>query len=110
MGAVPDLDLAKVKKFCTDRTPPDLRDEMRVEVGVRGKSATIFDCRAPLDDLKEWFRMPIGQLRYDPAMTGWTLYWADRNDRWHLYDLIEPGRVEELLAEIERDPTCIFWG
>lgn len=31
-------------------------------------------------------------------------------DAWHLYDLIEPGSVAELLAEIERDPTAIFWG
>jgi hypothetical protein len=33
-----------------------------------------------------------------------------RADRWHLYDGIEPGTVTELLAEIDRDPTNIFWG
>ena len=50
------------------------------------------------------------QLRYDPDAGRWTLYCADRNSRWHHYDLIEPGTVTELLAEIEQDPTGIFWG
>jgi len=35
----------------------------------------------------------------------------DRNLRFHIYDLLSPSRrVEDLLAEIDRDPTCIFWG
>jgi len=39
------------------------------------------------------------------------LDWRDRHLRFHLYDPIEPSdSVEKLLAEIERDPTCIFWG
>lgn len=54
--------------------------------------------------------MPIAQLRFDPASARWTLFWADRNDRGHLYDLIEPGTAGQLLGEIENDPTCIFWG
>ena len=28
-----------------------------------------------------------------------------------LYDLLAPSnRVDDLLNEIDRDPTCIFWG
>jgi hypothetical protein len=39
------------------------------------------------------------------------LYWRDRNRRFHLYDLVSPtASVEELLAEVDRDPTAIFWG
>jgi hypothetical protein len=39
------------------------------------------------------------------------LYWRDCNQRFHLYDLLTPSsRVDELLTEIDRDPTCIFWG
>ena len=84
---------------------------MRVEVGVRGKSVTIFESRPPWDKQgTEWSRLPIGQLRYDPATVWWTLFWADRNSRWHPYDLIDPGTVEELLGEVDKDPTCIFLG
>ena len=84
---------------------------MRLEAGVRGRSVTIFECRPPWPDGgTEWTRAPIGQLRYDAGSGLWTLYWADSDDRWHLYDLIEPGSVDELLAEIKADPMCIFWG
>jgi len=39
------------------------------------------------------------------------LFWRDRNQKWHKYDLVEPSSdVLVLLDEIDRDPTCIFWG
>ena len=41
----------------------------------------------------------------------WTLYWADRNSRWHRYDDLEPTtNLDDVLTEINEDPTCIFWG
>ena len=54
--------------------------------------------------------VPIVRLRYTQATKMWTLYWRDRNLRFHIYDLLAPSRrVEDLLTEIDRDPTCIFW-
>ena len=36
---------------------------------------------------------------------------AGRNLRFHEYDLVPPtNRIDDLLAEIDRDPTSIFWG
>ena len=111
MPAVPELDLARIRQFCETRVPAHLRDQVRVEAAVRGKSVTIFDCHPPWhEDLTEWTRVPVAQLRYDPDSTTWTLYWADRNSKWHRYDAIEPGTADELLSEINEDPTCIFWG
>jgi hypothetical protein len=83
---------------------------MRVEMEVRGSSVTILETRPPWEPgATEWSRQPIGQLRYDPSTTLWTLYWADSNDRWHLYERIGPGRVDALLDEIDTDPLCVFW-
>ena len=37
--------------------------------------------------------------------------WRDRNLLFHAYDLVSAtARIEELLAELDRDPTAIFWG
>jgi DUF3024 family protein len=59
----------------------------------------------------EWTSFPIARLRYPTVGKSWTLYWRDRNLRFHLYDLLAPSnRVGDLLNEIDRDPTCIFWG
>jgi len=41
----------------------------------------------------------------------WTLYWRDRHLRFHRYDELPPSlRIDDLLTEIDRDPTAIFWG
>ena len=78
----------------------------------RCKSVTIFDCRPRWHaNLSDWSRTPVAQPRYDPDSHLWTLYWADRNSRWHYYDMVEPTpQPNELLTEIDEDPTGIFWG
>lgn len=107
-----ELDLARIANYCDTKVPVHARNKVRVEHTVRGKSVTLFECRPPWHEglPPEWSRLPIAQLRFDPTTNEWTLFCADRNSRWHLYDFIEPGTVTELLAEIEADPTGIFWG
>jgi hypothetical protein len=102
-----------VGAFCANRVPDELRDEMRLEHTVRGSSITIIERRAPWSDLigPEWTSMKIAQFRYDGRSGTWTLYAPDRNERWHVYDFVEPaGDLGPLLAEVEDDPTSIFWG
>jgi len=39
------------------------------------------------------------------------VYWRDRNLRFHAYDRIRPSAsINDLLTELDRDPTGIFWG
>jgi hypothetical protein len=109
--AVPELDLVRIRRFCDSRVPAPLRHEARVEADVRGKSVTIFDCRPPWHpNLTDWSRVRVAQLRYSPTSNLWSLYWADRNGRWHRYDDLDPGTVDDILDEINLDPTGIFWG
>jgi hypothetical protein len=71
------------------------------------------ECRLPWRDGlgPEWTRLPVARLRYTRADRSWTLYWRDRHGRFHLYVRLAPSpRVQDLLAEIERDPTAIFRG
>ena len=74
---------------------------------------TILECRPPWTPANgpEWTRHPVARLRYLAGRGVWLLDWSDSDLRWHRYDLIGPTpHVEPLLAEIERDPTSIFWG
>jgi Protein of unknown function (DUF3024) len=53
--------------------------------------------------------VPIARLRHTQATRTWSLYWRDRNLRFHLYNQLPPSpRVDDLLHEIDRDPTAIF--
>jgi hypothetical protein len=41
----------------------------------------------------------------------WSLYWRDRNLKFHEYDLAEPTpHLDELIEEVKLDRTGIFWG
>ncbi len=110
---VPELDAARVRRWAAARTPAEYLDEMRLEVDETPRGLTILDCRPPWSDWMgpEWIRTPVARLRYVMKRSEWTLYWPDRNSRFHLYELTEPTQhVTELLDEIDADPTCIFWG
>jgi Protein of unknown function (DUF3024) len=113
MTGLPETDVARVQRWCRARVPEHVRDQLRVEADVAQRHLTIVECRPPWrEDLgPEWTRFPIARLRYTKATRQWSLYWRDRNLRFHEYDLVPPTEsVEDLLAEVDRDPTAIFWG
>ena len=110
---LPDLDVARVQRWCAARVPEYARHQVRVECQIASRHLTIVERRAPWrEDLgPEWTSFPIARLRYTIAEKSWTLYWRDRNLRFHIYDLLAPSdRVDDLLSELNHDPICIFWG
>jgi hypothetical protein len=110
---LPELDVARAQRWCAARVPEHARHQVRVECELAPRHLTIVERRAPWreDYGPEWTSLPIARLRYTAADRSWTLYWRDRHLRFHIYDRLAPSRrIEELLTEIDRDPTCIFWG
>lgn len=110
---LPELDVARVQRWCTVRVPEHALHQVRVECEVAPRHLTIIERRAPWreDYGPEWTSFPIARLRYTAADKSWTLYWRDRNLRFHRYELHAPSRqVEDPLTELDRDPICIFWG
>ncbi|HET7327637.1 MAG TPA: DUF3024 domain-containing protein [Nocardioidaceae bacterium] len=118
MGPLPETDLARVRRYCQGRVPERVRDQVDIDYTTRGHSVTIVQRRPPGGTAttsaatgSAWTTQRIAQLRYDESSPGWTLYWSDRNERWHAYDMVQPNQpVQVLLDEIEADPTSIFWG
>lgn len=98
--------------FCVLRAPENARDQYRLEFRVRGTTVTLYECYAPLlPGQVKWSRVPSAQFRYDPGRQLWTLYWADRNCTWHVYDDVDPSPdLVKLLVEVNADPTGIFFG
>jgi hypothetical protein len=113
---LPETDLARVRRWVdarNDGLPERARGLIRYEFDVDARSVTIVECRPPWreDFGPEWTRSPIARLRYTETRREWEIYWRDRNLKFHAYDLVEPtANVELLLAEVDRDPTGIFWG
>ena len=113
---IPEPDLARLRQWVEAQNsglPESARDQIRYEIDATNRTATIVECRPPwnLDQGSDWTRLPIARFRYTKNLRHWSLYWSDRNSGFHEYDLIEPtSDIGDLIAEIERDPTGIFWG
>lgn len=108
--------MARVRRWVDERNdelPPEAAKEMRYEMDIDSGAITLMECRPPWREEygPEWTRSPIARLRYTKSRRVWTLYWQDRHLRFHIYDHVEPSaNVEEQLAEVDADPTSIFWG
>jgi hypothetical protein len=112
---LPETDVVRVRMWVAGRNEQigEHVNEMRVELDVDDRAITIFDCRPPWheDFGLEWIRQEVARLRYTKAAGTWTLYWPDRHGKFHRYKRLDPtARVDRLLAEIDADPNCIFWG
>ena len=110
---LPDLDVARVQHWCAARVPEHARDQLRVECELASRHLTIVERRPPWrEDLgPDWPSSAIARLRYNATDMSWTLYWADQHQRFHTYNRLSPSQgIEDLLTEVERDPTNIFWG
>lgn len=111
---LPETDVARVRRWVADQNERigEHINEMRVEMDV-ARAITIFEWRPPWreDFDSEWTRQEIPRLRYTSSTGVWALYWPDSNSKFHRYEDLDPTpKVERLLAEIDADPTCIFWG
>jgi chorismate mutase len=112
-AGLPEPDVARVRSWCEARIPERVRDQIRVECDVAPRHLTIVECRPPWkpDAGAEWTRLPVVRLRYTETSRTWSLYWRDRDLNFHRYNGVAPtADIQELLAEIDRDPTAIFWG
>jgi hypothetical protein len=100
-----------LSRFYDHRVLTHVEQQVRLGHTVRSDSVTLFETRRALDDPMTWLKTPIAQFRFDPSNGLWSLYWHDRNRRWRRYGHAAATRnFETLLAEVDRDPTRIFWG
>ncbi len=109
----------KTRDFLQSQLPKINKEMIRLSYKFRGNNLTIFEERRSFYDLfdpEEWTPFPVAQIRYDPEERDWTLYQLNRNERWFPYvGSRSSTKIEDLLQEIDEDPTGIFsigvfWG
>jgi hypothetical protein len=107
---LPEFDVEKLRRSCNKRVPDKLVDELCLAVTVRGRRVSIHECRPPYLGTGEWTSMSIAQIRYEGEGL-WTLYFGDRYGKWTEYlDLERCQPIDVIIAELEDDPTGVFWG
>lgn len=116
-GAVlPETDVARARRWVAarnDSLPGRARDQVRYELDVADRHLTVMECRAPWRDGSdgEWTRFPIVRFHYVKTRREWSMYWRDRNLKFHRYDPFPPtSALDDLLAAVDADRSGIFWG
>jgi len=113
--ALPAEDVELVREFVTGLNasmPSHVASDLRYRLDTYRNALTIVECRTmdPGKPAADWFEVFVGRLRFT-RLHGWDLYWPDRDSNFHLYEAVEPTQdVTLLLAEIDSDPTGIFFG
>jgi hypothetical protein len=110
---LPEPAVQLVRRWAQERTPAEFRDRTRVDVDVQPRGLTIVECSLMpnIDGELDWLRVPSARLSYSSGTGEWTLYCFDSNSKVRRYPDFEPStRIQDLLDEVEEDPTCIFWG
>jgi len=108
---LPETDLHRIRPWARGRVPERLWSEVKVEADVADRYVDIVEVRPPWDGVGEHTRFPIARLRYPKATGQWTIYWRDRNLKFHEYKRKRPTKnVQVLLDYIETSGDPIFWG
>lgn len=108
--ALPELDLARIHRWCDSLVPEDIWHELKIEADEAPRHVTIVEVRPPWDGVGEHTRQPVARLRYTMTTGLWSLYWCDQNSKFHEYDIEPTPHVDVLLHYIEHSGDPIFFG
>jgi hypothetical protein len=109
--AIPETDLSRIRVWCRKQVPERLWDQVKVEADLGPRHVDIVEVRPPWDGIGEHTRFPIARLRYTATTGLWSIYWRDRNLKFHQYHRKRPTKtVQELLDHIADSGDAIFWG
>jgi hypothetical protein len=102
---------SRLKTFCDTRVPRHVRHEVRLGFNVRGDHIDLYEERPAWDDPSRWTQRRIAQIRYEPEESTWRIFSRDRHNKLHDYHIFAATKdFDEVLAELNRDRTGIFWG
>lgn len=110
--AVPAADVEYIEEWCDQRVPDSAKDRIRIEHDVTNRHVDILECHPPFSPkFTEWSRHPVARLRYTTRTGLWSIYWRDRNLKFHHYPDFQPtSNVREVLAFLDTTDDPIFWG
>lgn len=101
----------KLATYCCNCVPESEIDMSKIAFRIRGDYITLYEHSKSDFDPEEESDFKVAQFRYNQRKRTWSLYWADRREKWHQYDEVKPTRnIDDLLDEIDQDPGMVFWG
>lgn len=98
-------------KFCRERIPCERYQGRRLVYSIADNHVTLFEERIDSEEEESWLRTPIARFCYSSELNQWALYSTDPQQRWHIYQNINPSlNLGRLIKALDDDPIGIFWG
>src|SRR5664279_5517804 len=72
--------------YCAMKAPHHISDQFRVEFELRGDEVKLFESRPFHLDKSQWISHKIARFKKDRESNCWHLYYADRSERWHIFE------------------------
>jgi len=85
----------------------------KVRHGIRfeGPSIILFESFPHFQHRSKWQDHDVAKFRFYKSRQAWYLYCKFGDDKWHSYEpMPESPELVDLVNEVDRDPTHIFWG
>lgn len=97
--------------LCRPSPDPAVQAQLRIDYRVEGRAIVLFESRPRFGKPEEWGDGPVAKFRYVSSRRVWQLFCMHRDLKWHHYALLpESKSLAELVDEVRRDPSGIFWG
>ena len=113
--ALSELQEAQVARLlaplCNAPALARVADQLRHGYRIDGNAVELFESRPAFRAPHQWQDRPVAKFRYVATRRTWRLYCQFRDLKWHAYEpCFESRDLGRLVAEVQRDPTAIFWG
>lgn len=113
--ALTETQEAQVRKqlteYCARRIPAAVRAKVRVGYRIERGAVVLYEERPAFRPPHGWQEMVVAKFTYVGTQREWRLYCQHRDLRWHTYQALPAASsFATLLAEVDADPTGIFWG
>jgi len=97
--------------YCERRVPIMVRDKLVLQYRIKRHDVVLFEKRPVFRQPDKWVEIGVAKFSLNRKAGTWSLFCADRNGKWHRYDPCPSSPLfENLLKEVDEDPTGIFWG
>ncbi|MBI3504317.1 MAG: DUF3024 domain-containing protein [Proteobacteria bacterium] len=98
-------------RYCAPVAKPEVAAVLRYGFQIGPSDVVIYEERPAFRNPSEWHRHDIAKMRWVATTREWRLFCQLSDLKWHGYEpRPSAASFDELLDEVEADPTGIFWG
>ncbi len=104
--------LQAVGAFIEKRRPPArIRPKLDIRADINGSEVVIYHLRPHFQETHRILELPFAKAKWIDSHQVWRLFWMRASGKWNAYQPFpEAKTIAAILAEVDRDSHCCFFG